>query len=47
MDVGKCNDRYFINGMGLGIDAQVAYENYRGKKESAILSGKNPNTSGM
>ncbi len=40
MDVGKCNDRYFINGMGLGFDAQVAYENYRGKKESAILSGK-------
>lgn len=28
MDAGKCNDRYFINGMGLGMDAQVAAENY-------------------
>ncbi|MFC1670753.1 diacylglycerol/lipid kinase family protein [Spirochaetota bacterium] len=28
MDVGKCNDKYFINGMGLGFDAQVASENY-------------------
>lgn len=28
MDVGKCNSRYFINGMGLGFDAQVAAENY-------------------
>lgn len=29
MDVGRCNGRLFINGMGLGFDAQVASENYR------------------
>ncbi len=29
MDVGRCNGRYFINGMGLGFDAHVAAENYR------------------
>lgn len=28
MDVGSCNGLYFINGMGLGFDAQVAAENY-------------------
>ncbi|MBN1482969.1 diacylglycerol kinase family lipid kinase [candidate division KSB1 bacterium] len=28
MDVGKCNENYFLNGMGLGFDAQVASENY-------------------
>jgi YegS/Rv2252/BmrU family lipid kinase len=28
MDVGRCNGRYFINGMGLGVDAQIAAENY-------------------
>ncbi len=28
MDVGKCNDNYFLNGMGLGFDAQVASENF-------------------
>lgn len=28
MDVGKCNDLTFMNGMGLGFDAQVASENY-------------------
>ncbi len=28
MDIGKCNDNYFLNGMGLGFDAQVAAENY-------------------
>jgi diacylglycerol kinase family enzyme len=28
MDVGSCNGIYFINGMGLGFDAQVAAENY-------------------
>ncbi len=28
MDVGKCNENYFLNGMGLGYDAQVAAENY-------------------
>lgn len=29
MDVGVCNDNYFLNGMGFGFDAQVAAENYR------------------
>jgi len=28
MDVGRCNGNYFLNGMGLGFDAQVAAENY-------------------
>ena len=28
MDIGKCNENYFLNGMGLGFDAQVASENY-------------------
>jgi diacylglycerol kinase (ATP) len=28
MDVGKCNENYFLNGMGLGFDAQVAAENF-------------------
>lgn len=28
IDVGKCNSNYFLNGMGLGFDAQVAAENY-------------------
>jgi len=28
MDVGICNGNYFLNGMGLGFDAQVASENY-------------------
>jgi diacylglycerol kinase (ATP) len=28
MDVGLCNGKIFLNGMGLGFDAQVAAENY-------------------
>lgn len=28
MDAGSVNGRYFLNGMGLGFDAQVAAENY-------------------
>jgi YegS/Rv2252/BmrU family lipid kinase len=28
MDVGRCNDNFFLNGMGLGFDAKVASENY-------------------
>jgi diacylglycerol kinase family enzyme len=28
MDAGKCNGMIFVNGMGLGFDAQVAAENY-------------------
>ncbi len=30
MDVGSCNGTIFLNGMGLGFDAQVAAENYTG-----------------
>ena len=33
MDVGQCNDKIFLNGMGLGFDAQVAAENYTGPGE--------------
>lgn len=40
MDVGRCNGNYFLNGMGLGFDAQVAAENYEDtdgvKKGSAL-----------
>ncbi len=39
MDVGKCNDRYFINGMGLGFDAQVAFENYEAENSRAVKGG--------
>lgn len=28
LDAGKCNDKFFFNGMGLGFDAQVAAQNY-------------------
>jgi len=28
LDVGQCNGKIFLNGMGLGFDAQVAAENY-------------------
>jgi diacylglycerol kinase (ATP) len=28
MDAGSCNEKIFLNGMGLGFDAQVAAENY-------------------
>jgi diacylglycerol kinase (ATP) len=33
MDVGSCNGISFINGMGLGFDAQVAAENYTNSKK--------------
>jgi YegS/Rv2252/BmrU family lipid kinase len=33
MDVGSCNGICFINGMGLGFDAQVAAQNYTKTKE--------------
>ena len=39
MDVGQCNDRYFINGMGLGFDAQVACENYEAENSRKVKSG--------
>jgi diacylglycerol kinase (ATP) len=39
MDVGRCNGKYFINGMGLGFDAQVAYENYHMENGGAVRKG--------
>jgi diacylglycerol kinase family enzyme len=32
-DAGEVNGMIFLNGMGLGFDAQVAYENYAGTGE--------------
>jgi YegS/Rv2252/BmrU family lipid kinase len=40
MDAGKVNDLYFLNGMGLGFDAQVAAENYVEPDEVAKSGGK-------
>jgi YegS/Rv2252/BmrU family lipid kinase len=40
MDVGKVNGKHFLNGMGLGFDAQVAAENYVEPGEVAKRSGK-------
>jgi YegS/Rv2252/BmrU family lipid kinase len=40
MDVGEVNGLYFLNGMGLGFDAQVASENYVEPGEVAKGSGK-------
>ena len=40
MDVGKVNGKHFLNGMGLGFDAQVAAENYVEPGEVAKGSGK-------
>lgn len=40
MDVGQVNGLYFLNGMGLGFDAQVAAENYVAPGEVAKASGK-------
>jgi diacylglycerol kinase (ATP) len=40
MDVGMVNGRHFLNGMGLGFDAQVAAENYVQPGEVAKGSGK-------
>jgi diacylglycerol kinase (ATP) len=39
MDVGRCNGKYFFNGMGLGFDAQVAFENYSVDDGGAVRSG--------
>jgi diacylglycerol kinase (ATP) len=39
MDVGRCNGRTFINGMGLGFDAQVAYENYHMENGGGVRRG--------
>lgn len=40
MDVGQCNGKVFLNGMGLGFDAQVAAENYTAPGE-VKRGGKN------
>jgi YegS/Rv2252/BmrU family lipid kinase len=40
MDVGEVNGLYFLNGMGLGFDAQVAAENYVEAGEVAKGHGK-------
>ncbi len=40
MDVGKVNGLYFLNGIGLGFDAQVASKNYVEPGEVAKGSGK-------
>jgi len=40
MDVGEVNSQYFLNGMGLGFDAQVAAENYVEPGELAKGHGK-------
>jgi len=40
MDVGEVNGLYFLNGMGLGFDAQVAAENYVAPGEVASGGGK-------
>ena len=39
MDVGQCNGRHFINGMGLGFDAQVAYANYHMENGGEVRKG--------
>jgi diacylglycerol kinase (ATP) len=39
MDVGRCNGKFFINGMGLGFDAQVAYENYHMEDGGEVRKG--------
>jgi YegS/Rv2252/BmrU family lipid kinase len=40
MDVGRVNGLYFLNGMGLGFDAQVASKNYVEPGEVAKGGGK-------
>lgn len=39
IDVGRCNDKYFLNGMGLGFDAQVAAENYKSDSKKDVKKG--------
>jgi YegS/Rv2252/BmrU family lipid kinase len=39
MDVGRCNGTYFVNGMGLGVDAQIAAENYNMEKGGVVRGG--------
>jgi len=39
MDVGRSNGKHFINGMGLGFDAQVAFENYHMEDGGEVRGG--------
>lgn len=39
MDVGMCNGKHFINGMGLGFDAQVAWMNYHMENGGEVRKG--------
>ncbi len=39
MDVGRCNGKYFFNGMGLGFDAKVAYENFKMNNGGGVKEG--------
>ncbi len=39
MDVGRCNGKYFINGMGLGFDAQVAMDNFHMENGGEVKKG--------
>ena len=41
MDTGSVNGMIFLNGMGLGFDAQVASENYRFGQGKVKEGGKN------
>jgi len=43
MDAGRCNGRYFVNGMGLGFDAHVAAENYHVDESGEAVRGKGSN----
>ncbi|MCX7679828.1 MAG: diacylglycerol kinase family lipid kinase [Spirochaetes bacterium] len=40
MDVGYCNERCFVNGMGVGFDAQVAWENYNSRLHERVKGGE-------
>jgi diacylglycerol kinase (ATP) len=39
MDIGRCNGRIFVNGMGLGFDAQVAFDNYHMENGGEVRGG--------
>lgn len=39
IDIGVCNDRYFLNGMGIGFDAMVAAENYKYNHSVKVKKG--------
>lgn len=33
VDIGKCNDQLFINGLGIGFDGEVSYRTFRNKSK--------------